>query len=78
MTGDRVTRWLSESVATCPWCEKDVSRVDPRGLDYDDRISHLACLDMGAEGPCPVCSQPITRRQKRQETPRGLAHSDCA
>lgn len=78
MPNERVARWLAESVSTCPWCETAVTRTDPRGLDYQERISHLACLDEGAEGPCPVCSKPITRREKREKTERGLAHKDCA
>lgn len=78
MTSDRVARWLAESVADCPWCERPVTRTDPRGLDFMERITHLSCLDEGAEGPCPICSQLITRRQRREETANGLAHKECA
>ncbi len=77
MPSERVERWLSEAVATCPWCERDVTRTDARGLDHEDRISHLRCLDEGAEGPCPICRQPITRRQKREKSDRGLIHKSC-
>lgn len=78
MPSERVARWLAESVATCPWCETLVIRTDPRGLDYEDRISHLRCLDEGAEGPCPVCGQWITRREKREDSSHGLLHKECA
>lgn len=77
MPSERVERWLAESVASCPWCARPVTRTDPRGLDYLERISHLECLDEGQEGPCSVCGQAITRREKREETSRGLCHKKC-
>jgi hypothetical protein len=75
---DRVERWLAEVVASCPWCNADVTRVSPRGVDYLDRICCLRCLDEGAEGPCPLCKAPITRREKRELFHDRLVHAKCA
>ena len=52
--------------------------VDPRAMDYLQRLSHISCLDEGAEGPCAVCGQPITRRQSRVATAIGLSHTACS
>lgn len=78
MPSERVAHWLAESVGVCPWCENPVARTDRRGLDYEERISHLRCLEEGEDGPCPVCARPITRREKREESPQGLLHKGCA
>ena len=77
MPSERVLRWLNTPVATCPWCDRPVLPTDPRGLDFQDRLCHLPCLEEGAEGPCPMCEQPITRRQQREDTRRGLCHKTC-
>jgi hypothetical protein len=74
----RIERWLAEVVATCPWCNADVTRVSPRGLDHRERICCLDCLAEGAEGPCPLCKAPITRREKRELFHDKLVHHKCA
>lgn len=78
MTDEHIESWLTETVSTCPWCEAPVTRISPRGLDYQDRICCLSCLDKEPEGPCRVCRAPITRREGRETVEGSLIHSACA
>lgn len=68
--------WYHEVVATCPYCGQPVHRDDPRALDADERLGHLACVDV-VEGDCAVCGRPVSRRDKREGVRDGIAHKAC-
>jgi endogenous inhibitor of DNA gyrase (YacG/DUF329 family) len=68
--------WHHEVVATCPYCTQPVRRDDPRALDADERLGHLACVDV-IEGECTSCGKPVSRRHKRDVLRDGIAHKAC-
>jgi endogenous inhibitor of DNA gyrase (YacG/DUF329 family) len=72
-----VQAFLDETVGTCPYCGKTVTRSDSRGIDADERIGCFPCVT-AVEGACGICTREVSRREKRQQDPRlGLVHRTC-
>jgi hypothetical protein len=80
MTDDNVegepTPSYHEVVATCPYCSEPVHRDDPRALDADELLGHLACVD-AVEGDCTACGRPVSLRHKREHRGDRVAHKGC-
>lgn len=76
--GDPVREFVTERVATCPYCGAEVRRNSARGLDADERLGHLGCVT-AVVGTCPVCRRDVTRKHKHSVLPNGgVADRECA
>jgi hypothetical protein len=75
---DPVRRFVGELLTHCSYCDAEVRRDSPRGLDADERLGCLACVK-ATLGTCPLCRAEVTRQHRRTELPNGaIAHRDCA